>query len=515
MGPTMLKPVGRAFAALSVCLTMASWSAAADEAKPRVSILTEQSGVLVDAGPNPTLAPGAQFRIVVEAPADGDYTLTIDTADAPKQFEQAVAARAGAPTILPSSEGWFKAPAEEKVVTITLSGQMTETASVAVAASMQLAALPDTAQGAVVGDGSGVNAPLIPAAGGVDLAAIAKAGRESAAIKPGKTIDLRGDESQLYARLAPSIVAVFRPDGLGSGVILDYAGHIVTNHHVVEGLSDVVVQFRPAAGLDISGTRMIRAKVIASDPGRDLALLELVNTYGLPPSVVMADPAEVKIGMEVHAIGHPEGNFWSYTRGVVSQLHTDYRWNKHQADVIQTQTPINFGNSGGALLASDGKLVGINSFGSSNLAAPGVSVATGINFAISVSEVKSFVDEALLGGAANVASNEGPKPPRLGRGLDLNKNGKVDAYELDQNGNSVVDGIAMDQDEDGTIEVYLIDSNEDGKTDQEVVYRKLKDGTVVAATQFDTDGDGRVDVRAIDRNFDGNIDWYEAVTQTS
>lgn len=504
-----------ALATVSVCLALASWSAEAEEAKPRVSILTEQGGVLVDAGPNPTLAPSAQFRIAIDAPADGAYTITIDTDDAPKQFEQAVDVRAGSATILPSAESWFKAPAEEKIVTITLSGPARETASIVVASSAQLDAMPDAAQGTVMGDGGALTAPVIPAAGELDLAAIVRSASESAKVKPGKTIDLRGDESQLYARLAPSIVAVFRPDGLGSGVIVDYAGHIVTNYHVVEGVNDVVVQFKPAAGLDISGTRMIRAKVIATDPGRDLALLELVHTYGLPPSVIMADPAEVKIGMDVHAIGHPEGNFWSYTRGVVSQLHSGYRWNKHKADVIQTQTPINFGNSGGALLASNGKLVGINSFGSSNYAAPGVSVATGINFAISVSDVKRFVDEALMGGSANVAASDAPKPPRLGRGLDLKKNGKVDAYELDQNGNGVVDGYAMDQDEDGQIEAYLIDSNEDGKTDQEVVYRPLQDGTIVAATQYDTDGDGKVDMRAIDRNFDGNIDWYEAVAQTS
>ena len=104
--------------------------------------------------------------------------------------------------------------------------------------------------------------------------------------------------------------------------------------------------------------------------------------------VRLGDASEIAVGMDVHAIGHPTGEAWTYTTGVISQYRQAYEWQaessaaKHKADVIQTQTPINPGSSGGPLLGDSGNLVGVNSFKAEG---------EGLNFAITVDEVKRFL----------------------------------------------------------------------------------------------------------------------------
>ncbi len=83
--------------------------------------------------------------------------------------------------------------------------------------------------------------------------------------------------------------------------------------------------------------------------------------------LAVAGSSAVQVGSDVHAIGHPTGEAWTYTRGIVSQIRRDYEWQAedkvlHKATVIQTQTPINPGNSGGPLLDDNLEIVGINSF---------------------------------------------------------------------------------------------------------------------------------------------------------
>jgi hypothetical protein len=97
---------------------------------------------------------------------------------------------------------------------------------------------------------------------------------------------------------------------------------------------------------------------------------------------------DIEVGADVRAIGHPKGEDWTYTKGIVSSVRPDYEWsagpgNSHRATVIQTQTPINPGNSGGPLLSDDGKIVGINSFIRKD--------AEGLNFAVAAKEISFFL----------------------------------------------------------------------------------------------------------------------------
>jgi hypothetical protein len=204
----------------------------------------------------------------------------------------------------------------------------------------------------------------------------------------------------------------------------------------------------------------------------------------------------------VHAIGHPIGESWSYTKGVVSQMRPDYEWRyetgpQHRADVIQTQTPINPGNSGGPLLNDAGEIVGLNTFGGGR--------AQGINFAIAVTEIKRFValrknrrapessvaDDTLPATTLPAAQRSTPtcevkklESRRAARGdatghmLDTNCDGTVDAILIvpdnsrdpielliDANQNQAIDAVYVDEDRDLKFDYVLFDTDEDGATD--------------------------------------------------
>jgi Trypsin-like peptidase domain len=195
---------------------------------------------------------------------------------------------------------------------------------------------------------------------------------------------------QIFRDAAPAVVVVLTNEGLGSGSLLDN-GTILTNWHVVSGNRHVNVLFKPA---DPSGKPssqdMIAADVVKVDRTRDLALLQpktVPSTFIKPIKILPTNNLEV--GADVHAIGHPTGEAWTYTTGIVSAIRSDYEWSggpndvKHRATVVQTQTPINPGNSGGPLLEDSGMLVGVNSFGQPK--------AQGINFAVSAKDVRSFL----------------------------------------------------------------------------------------------------------------------------
>ena len=122
------------------------------------------------------------------------------------------------------------------------------------------------------------------------------------------------------------------------------------------------------------------------------SLSSLVQFQRTPPNLALlrtADERSIEVGSSVHAIGHPDGQQWTYTQGVISQVRSDFRWKdnndlQHSATVIQTQTPINPGSSGGPLLDDKVAVVGVNTFFRAE--------KQGLNFAISVGEIKRFLE---------------------------------------------------------------------------------------------------------------------------
>jgi serine protease Do len=139
---------------------------------------------------------------------------------------------------------------------------------------------------------------------------------------------------------------------LGSGVIVRGDGIIITNNHVVEGGTDIVVA--------LSDKREFKAKVLSADPHTDLAVLKIDTKGETLPIVPFADSDKVQVGDLVLAVGDPFGVGQTVTMGIVSALaRTQVSASDYQF-FIQTDAAINPGNSGGALVTTDGKLAGIN-----------------------------------------------------------------------------------------------------------------------------------------------------------
>jgi S1-C subfamily serine protease len=144
-----------------------------------------------------------------------------------------------------------------------------------------------------------------------------------------------------------------RPGGVGSGVVIAPDGLVLTNCHVVEGAKDVRLQ-------DAEG-RVMDARILGEDPDTDLALLRAGSGRDLP-SAALGDSKSLKRGQLVVAIGNPLGFESTVTAGVISALGRSLRSRNGRLieDVIQTDAALNPGNSGGPLVSSSGKVIGIN-----------------------------------------------------------------------------------------------------------------------------------------------------------
>jgi len=196
----------------------------------------------------------------------------------------------------------------------------------------------------------------------------------------------------VYKRVLPSVVNItstslvfnffYGPvpqQGQGSGFILDKAGHILTNFHVVEGANRGVE-------VQLSNKHRYSAKVVGTDKTHDLALLQ-IDAPNLQP-VTLADSSQLAVGQKVFAIGNPFGLAGTMTRGIISSIR-QVRGAEGAPieDAIQTDAAINPGNSGGPLLNSHGEVIGINTMIASN----GAEQSSGIGFAIPINTAKAVL----------------------------------------------------------------------------------------------------------------------------
>ena len=175
---------------------------------------------------------------------------------------------------------------------------------------------------------------------------------------------------------------------LGSGFVLDKAGHIITNYHVIEGGDSIEVSF--------SNQDTLQAKLVGSDPSTDLAILRVeASSRGLAP-LQLGDSDLVRVGDPVVAIGNPFGLDRTATAGIVSavQERTITAPNGYPIDhVIQTDAPINRGNSGGPLLNDRGEVIGVNSQISTGN--DGTETSNGIGFAVPSNTVKNVAAQLI------------------------------------------------------------------------------------------------------------------------
>ncbi len=173
--------------------------------------------------------------------------------------------------------------------------------------------------------------------------------------------------------------------GLGSGVIVRADGYILTNHHVIDGAEDIQV--------DLMSKKTYSAKVVGSDPPSDLALLQISASE--LPVLRLGDSDKVRVGDVSLAVGNPLGIGESVTAGIISAKgrSTDTVGGGSFQDFLQTDAPINQGNSGGALVNTRGELIGINS---QILSSNGGNI--GIGFAIPSNMAKTVMDQLLSKG---------------------------------------------------------------------------------------------------------------------
>jgi len=175
-----------------------------------------------------------------------------------------------------------------------------------------------------------------------------------------------------------------RQRGLGSGVIVSADGYILTNHHVIDGADRIEVE--------IKGRQLIDAKLVGSDAPSDLAVLK-ISASGLAV-LALADSDKVQVGDLVLAVGNPLGIGQTVTMGIISaKSRRTGLSNGSFEDFLQTDAPINQGNSGGALVDSNGNLIGINS---QILSPSGGSI--GIGFAIPSNMARDVLDQLLKNG---------------------------------------------------------------------------------------------------------------------
>lgn len=232
-----------------------------------------------------------------------------------------------------------------------------------------------------------------------------------------RTVTARGDlaESEkstiaLFERASPSVVHVFAQaaaqdrglfDGgnegeeggsaTGTGFVWDWAGHIVTNTHVVQAAA----QSGGSVSVRLSSGEVVGTTLVGMAPSYDLAVLRLGRTSHLPPPLAIGTSADLKVGQSTFAIGNPFGLDHTLTTGVISALRRRMPTSQGRelSGVIQTDAAINPGNSGGPLLDSAGRLIGVNTA----IVSPS-GASAGIGFAIPVDVVNRVVPELIKAG---------------------------------------------------------------------------------------------------------------------
>ncbi len=334
-------------------------------------------------------------------------------------------------------------------------------------------------------------------------------------LKKKKKIKFRGSAKTIYKNYANSVVFLYNPtegkESLGAGFLVDKSGVILTNWHVTKGAEEIFVWPLPEEGA-VEAEVLFKdidpyfGSVLAENKGQDLALVKVSGFASSAKVVELGNNEDVSIGDTVYAIGHPNGLPWSFTLGTVSQIRKNKKWtyeddSEHLATVIQTQTPISPGNSGGPLFGETGKIVGINTWGADG---------QNLNFAVAVDHAKEFikanpnitkvntVDAVIKKDYPNARTDDFNKNGVIDTWyVDENKNGKIDLGFIDDDENGFVEGTLIDEDEDGVWEIFLIDTDENGKADQ---------------AYLDNDADKKPDILAHDYNEDGEWDKFEELS---
>ena len=184
---------------------------------------------------------------------------------------------------------------------------------------------------------------------------------------------------------------IFPVEGVGSGIIIDKQGHILTNYHVVDHARRLKVTLHDG--------KAFNAKVIGTDKLTDLAVLEIENhgnnSIDSIPSVELGDSGNLKVGQIVIAVGNPFGLTGgpTVTTGIISSLNRNIEFEDGILELVQTDAAINPGNSGGPLVNTNGEVIAINT--------AKIPYAHGIGFAVPVNTAKIILSDLIKNGKVN------------------------------------------------------------------------------------------------------------------
>jgi putative serine protease PepD len=244
-------------------------------------------------------------------------------------------------------------------------------------------------------------------------AASSSSSTESGSSGPGPVVQAAGqpvDWTAVAQAVEPSVVAIQVRSQFGgaegSGVILDDSGHVLTNNHVAAGGEN------GRLSVTLSDGRTYDASIVGTDPSTDLAVLQMKGATDLTPAT-LGDSDAVKVGAPVMAVGNPLGLAGTVTTGIVSALDRPVTTTSQEGggptsasgpvvtNAIQTDAAVNPGNSGGALVDSSGKVIGIpSSIASLGSTFGGQSGSIGLGFSIPINEAKSIADQLIANGKA-------------------------------------------------------------------------------------------------------------------
>lgn len=229
----------------------------------------------------------------------------------------------------------------------------------------------------------------------------------------------------VIAKVQPAVVQINvktgQGGGLGSGVIIDQRGYIITNNHVVQGAQSTEVI--------LYGGETIAGQIVGTDPPDDLAVVKITAPSRIRLTVAsLGDSSKLRVGQEVLAIGNPLGITQTVTNGIVSALN---RTVETIPDAVQTDAPINPGNSGGALVDLQGQLIGVPTATAIDpqFKAP----ANGVGFAVPSNRVKFIAPQLISSGRV---TNSG----RAALGVNV---ATVDPYLATQNQLPVDHGVLI------------------------------------------------------------------------
>ncbi len=268
------------------------------------------------------------------------------------------------------------------------------------------------------------SAALLGAGGGAATYAVLGSGGETTIVRPASeqnsaepvAVTSGSSVAEIYKRASAAVVEITTASGQGSGFVYDDAGHVITNHHVVDGSETVTVKFSDGSAHE--GT------VVGSDPYTDLAVVDVDAPASLLEPLQLADSDELEVGDGAIAIGSPFGLEQTVTTGIVSALHRQITAPTESGgfsidDVIQTDAAINHGNSGGPLLDFEGRVIGVNSQIESE---SGGNV--GVGFAVPSNTVERIASQLISGGSVEHAY--------LGVGIDTITAAVAEELELEE-----------------------------------------------------------------------------------